>query len=460
MAKCAQEPSSPVAKVWKPELYKIQLEAPTPKAVLRKHEINDVPEHYGYEYHGMMDHRQTEEILKDSPDGTYLVRQSPGANNEFSTLSVHFNKKTKHYKIFYKQGYGHYLKEDFKRFETINDLVADGLVNFYMQIHAAHIFQEMLSQTKNSYHQSPYMTLNRRKLRALSNDLRKTIHANNLANQLAPLQPLPATTVTPDEVDVLPIVYEKHHTFKIHSFKGLNWCEFCANFLWGFTAQGVKCEDCGFIAHTKCSELVPPKCVPDLKRLRGVFGTDLTTVVAAHHCTIPFVIRRCVEEVEARGLLQEGIYRVSGFADEVEALKLALDKDGEKTDMSEAAYSNINVIAGTLKLYLRLLPVPLITFQTYPAFMAATKLRNSRDQIQSVKDAMKHLPPAHFNCLKVIIEHLNRVASHQNINKMTEYNLATVFAPTLIATPHHLTDLSQEIFMLSFLISNCHKVFA
>lgn len=95
-------------------------------------------------------------------------------------------------------------------------------------------------------------------------------------------------------------------------------------------------------------------------------------MVTAHQSTIPFVIKRCVEEVEARGLLQEGIYRVSGFADEVEALKLALDKDGEKTDMSETAYSNINVIAGVLKLYLRLLPVPLITFQVYPDLMSST----------------------------------------------------------------------------------------
>uniref|UniRef100_A0A1L8DM24 Putative chimaerin n=1 Tax=Nyssomyia neivai TaxID=330878 RepID=A0A1L8DM24_9DIPT len=451
MAKCALEPSSPVTKVWKPELYKIQLEAPTPKAVMRKHDIEDPPEQYGYEYHGEMDHRESEEILSDTADGTYLVRQSPGAV-DFFTLSVRFNRRTKHYKIFYRCSYGHYLKEDFKRFETIHDLVADGLVNFYMQIHAAPIIQDMLAQTKNSYHQSPYMTLNRRKLRALSNDLRRTIHANNLT---IPPQPSPSV----EEADVLPVVYEKHHAFKIHSFKGLNWCEFCANFLWGFTAQGVKCEDCGFIAHNKCSELVPAKCVPDLKRLRGVFGTDLTTLVAAHHCTVPFVIWRCVEEVEARGMLQEGIYRVSGFADEVEALKLALDKDGDKTDMSEGAYSNINVIAGTLKLYLRLLPVPLITFQAYPAFMVATKLRNSRDQILNVKEALKQLPPAHLNCLKVMIEHLNRVASHQNINKMTEYNLATVFAPTLIATPHHLTDLSQEIFMLSFLISNCNRIF-
>lgn len=36
--------------------------------------------------------------------------------------------------------------------------------------------------------------------------------------------------------------YLKSHNFKVHTFKGLNWCELCANFLWGFTAQGVKCE--------------------------------------------------------------------------------------------------------------------------------------------------------------------------------------------------------------------------
>ena len=42
-----------------------------------------------------------------------------------------------------------------------------------------------------------------------------------------------------------PISFErfgKPHTFKTKTFKGLNWCELCGNFLWGFTAQGVKCE--------------------------------------------------------------------------------------------------------------------------------------------------------------------------------------------------------------------------
>lgn len=444
------EAGSSLNKVWKPELYKIQLEAPTPKPLHRNRDLEDTPTFYGQEYHGLMGHQEVEKLLENAVDGTYLIRKSPTAD-DYYTLSVRFNNKTKHYKIYNKPGKGHYLQETSKSYETIYDLVADGLVNFYMALHAAPIIQGMLQQTKNCYNNSPYMTLNRRKLRALSNDIR-----NSLKEKVSGEVILEKAAL---ESDVLPVVYEKNHKFKVHTFKGLNWCEFCANFLWGFTAQGVKCEDCGFIAHNKCSELVPAKCVPDLKRIRGVFGTDLTTLVTAHVCTIPFVIRRCVEEVECRGMLQEGIYRVSGFADEIEALKLALDRDGEKTDMSETAYGNINVIAGTLKLYLRLLPVPLITYRAYPAFMESARLKDVKEQIQMMKDAAKELPPAHYNCLKFMAEHLKRVASHYAVNKMNEHNLATVFAPTLIATPQHMTNLSEEIFMLSAMITHCQSIF-
>ncbi len=54
---------------------------------------------------------------------------------------------------------------------------------------------------------------------------------------------------------------EKAHNFKICSFKGPHWCDYCANFLWGLVQQGVKCADCGFEAHKRCSEKVPQDCV-------------------------------------------------------------------------------------------------------------------------------------------------------------------------------------------------------
>lgn len=87
--------------------------------------------------------------------------------------------------------------------------------------------------------------------------------------------------------------------------------------------------DCGFTAHSKCSAHVPAHCAPALQRLRGVFGLDLTTLLggaAGPDARLPFVVRRCVTEIERRGMEQEGIYRISGFADEIEALKMALDK--------------------------------------------------------------------------------------------------------------------------------------
>lgn len=60
--------------------------------------------------------------------------------------------------------------------------------------------------------------------------------------------------------------------------------------------------------------------------LRGVFGVDLTTLNKAHGTRLPFLVDMCVKEIENRGLSSEGIYRVSGLRDDVEALKLAFDK--------------------------------------------------------------------------------------------------------------------------------------
>lgn len=40
----------------------------------------------------------------------------------------------------------------------------------------------------------------------------------------------------------------------------------------------------------------------------------------------PFIIDKCIIEIENRGVDVEGLYRVSGFAEEIESLKLVFDK--------------------------------------------------------------------------------------------------------------------------------------
>ena len=220
------------------------------------------PTRYGKEYHGTMDHKECEQMLKDKPDGSYLVRRSPGADNYY-TLSLRFGQATKHFKIFYCPEKGHYLRENFKKFETVEEMVADGLVDFYMRLHAAPILKEMMSQTKKCYEQSPYMTLHRRKLRSLCKPTKLPMVQDSLESadtEIADDRDGGAKGADQEQFEKSDThdnaypEYEKQHAFKTHTFKGLNWCEFCANFLWGFTSQGVKCD--GKI------ELTPPYGVP------------------------------------------------------------------------------------------------------------------------------------------------------------------------------------------------------
>lgn len=66
--------------------------------------------------------------------------------------------------------------------------------------------------------------------------------------------------------------------------------------------------DCGFRAHKKCSERVPNDCMPSMKKLKRMFGLDLTTLLKATNKSIPYVVEKCVEEIERRGLCYTPTY--------------------------------------------------------------------------------------------------------------------------------------------------------
>ena len=112
------------------------------------------------------------------------------------------------------------------------------------------------------------------------------------------------------------------------NFKGPHWCDFCLNFMWGLVSQGVKCQDCGFQAHKKCSERAPPDCEPQMRFIKRIFGVDLTTLVKATSSIRPIVVEKCIDEIEKRkgAIESEGLYRVSGFSDAIDELKLAFDR--------------------------------------------------------------------------------------------------------------------------------------
>ncbi|XP_050988445.1 beta-chimaerin isoform X2 [Labeo rohita] len=246
---------------------------------------------------------------------------------------------------------------------------------------------------------------------------------------------------------------------KVHTFRGPHWCEYCANFMWGLIAQGVRCSDCGLNVHKQCSKLVPSDCQPDLRRIKKVFSCDLTTLVKAHNTPRPMVLDMCIKEIEHRGLKSEGLYRVSGFTEHIEDVRLSFDRDGDKADISANIYPDINIIAGALKLYLRDLPIPVITYDVYSKFIQAAKITDPDSRLEAVHDGLLQLPPAHYETLRYLMTHLKRVTMYEKDNYMNSENLGIVFGPTLMRPPDQntlttLNDMRYQKLIVQLLIEH------
>ena len=70
------------------------------------------------------------------------------------------------------------------------------------------------------------------------------------------------------EVEVLSItmavgdvtIGAKSHNFKSQTFKIPTNCDLCGERIWGLSAKGFDCRDCGYTCHSKCEMKVPAEC--------------------------------------------------------------------------------------------------------------------------------------------------------------------------------------------------------
>uniref|UniRef100_A0A671Q364 Breakpoint cluster region protein-like n=1 Tax=Sinocyclocheilus anshuiensis TaxID=1608454 RepID=A0A671Q364_9TELE len=172
------------------------------------------------------------------------------------------------------------------------------------------------------------------------------------------------------------------------------------------------------------------KRMPSRKQ-SGVFGVKIGAVTKREHSKVPLIVRQCVEEIERRGMEEVGIYRVSGVATDIQALKAAFDANNKDVSvmMSEM---DVNAIAGTLKLYFRELPEPLFTDELYANFTEGIALSDSVAKESCMLNLLLSLPEPNLLTFLFLLDHLKRVAENESVNKMSFHNLATVFGPTLL----------------------------
>ena len=52
----------------------------------------------------------------------------------------------------------------------------------------------------------------------------------------------------------------QNHAFKSQTFKVPTNCDLCGERIWGLSAKGFDCQDCGYTCHSKCELKVPAEC--------------------------------------------------------------------------------------------------------------------------------------------------------------------------------------------------------
>uniref|UniRef100_A0A8C6Q520 Rho GTPase-activating protein 10 n=1 Tax=Nothobranchius furzeri TaxID=105023 RepID=A0A8C6Q520_NOTFU len=163
------------------------------------------------------------------------------------------------------------------------------------------------------------------------------------------------------------------------------------------------------------------------------------------------------------GINDQGLYRVGGVSSKVQKLlSLMIDEKSNEVDLSTSEDWDIKTITSALKLYLRSLPEPLMTYGLYKEFISLAKGGSPESRIQAVHCLVHKLPERNRQVLGLLMKHLANVAAHSKANLMTVANLGVVFGPTLMRpqeeTVAAIMDLKFQNIVVEILIEHHEKI--
>lgn len=189
-----------------------------------------------------------------------------------------------------------------------------------------------------------------------------------------------------------------------------------------------------------------------------LLSTRTVTLESGQQLPIPKMIQNLCSFVLTK-VETEGLFRKGGSKSRQNEIKLSLDAGCSLGD----EHHEIDV-ASVLKTFFRELPEPLIPNPYHDLFLKCVLL-DEKQRLNAVLTACLLLPIEHLNTLTYFMQFLHDVSAHNLLNKMTGFNLAVVFGPTLLpppdeklvqtATPLRLSK-TTELFLL--LIDNCQMI--
>merc|ERR1719219_3149126 len=172
-------------------------------------------------------------------------------------------------------------------------------------------------------------------------------------------------------------------------------------------------------------------------RLQGqpkLFGGSLEEYLEDSNQDIPTILKSCVRVINLYGLHHQGLFRGNGNQSEIKDMRDAFERgDDPLADTSDG--SDINSVAGVLKLYFRELREPLFPIQYFDHFMELSQLESKHEFVVKVRDLVKAWPRPTFIVMRYLFAFLNHLSEFSDENMMDPWNLAICFGPTLVPIP-------------------------
>lgn len=161
------------------------------------------------------------------------------------------------------------------------------------------------------------------------------------------------------------------------------------------------------------------------------FGTSLSEHLSSTNREISYILELCICCLLENGLYEEGLLRVGCASTKLRRMKHALEAKYVKTPLP-LDYQDPHVIGSILKLYLRELPEPLLTYKYYTNFIKAAEKPTEAERKTEIKAILSNLPKENYVNLRYLTKFLWLITQNVDQNKMSSQNLAIVLSPNML----------------------------
>lgn len=166
-----------------------------------------------------------------------------------------------------------------------------------------------------------------------------------------------------------------------------------------------------------------------------VFGVPLELIadlgaplMSVANPAVPAFIESAFDYLATSEGQTEGLFRLSGSASSIRALKRAVDA-GERIDWRPGV--DAHNAAGLIKLYLREFPEPLLTFALFDLFCQAAQCPDAHFKLTAMRLLLRALPVLNCSFLRYLFGQILKLCQNEAETKMGISNMATVLGPNL-----------------------------